>query len=116
MDFEEREPKGTGDAPMESPAPEVDELVKLHLARSVGLERQSDIVKYQDQIDRLMEWAREKGAKNKEEMVWQVRQLANRIGGPTIGTNWVRHLANYAYLEMEKLKIDKQLQELEGKK
>jgi hypothetical protein len=42
-------------------------------------------------------------------MVWQVRELSNMIGGPRLGTTMIRHLSQYAYLEMEKIKIDNQL-------
>jgi hypothetical protein len=85
------------------------ELEKLALARSLGLENIQDISKYDDQLSNLLEWAKTKGATSREDMVWQVRELSNMIGGPRVGTPMIRHLSQYAYLEMEKIKIDNQL-------
>lgn len=88
------------------------ELEKLALARSLGLENIGDISKYDDQLSNLLEWAKLKGATSREDMVWQIRELANMIGGPRVGTPMVRNLSQYAYLEMEKIKIDKQMKEM----
>lgn len=98
----------------QSSEPVTDEYERMSIGKAVGLKDFPEVRKYAHQIDRLMEWARVKGAKDSEDMVWQIRQLANRVGGPTIGNNWAQHLSTYAYLEMEKLKIDKQLKEIEG--
>jgi len=88
------------------------ELEKLSLARSLGMDNLKELSKYSDQLERLVEWAKLKGAKSREDVIWEVRQLANRVGGPSIGNNNVQHLSQYAYLEMERLKLDKQMKEM----
>ena len=74
-----------------------------------------EIKKHQDQIKRLIEWAQAKGAKDTTDIVWSIRQLANRVGSPHIGNDWAQHLAEYAYLELERNKIDGQLKEMDMK-
>lgn len=101
--------------PQQSPDLEVPadgELEKLSLARSLGLENLNDMSKFDDQLSNLVEWAKAKGAKSREDIIWQVRELSNMIGGPRVGTPMVRNLSQYAYLEMEKIKIDKQMKEM----
>ena len=93
--------------------PFVDENSKVQIARALGLEKLEDVKKYQHQIERLTEWGKAKGAKDMEDLIWQVKQLANRIGGPRFGELNVRNLATYAYLELERMKIDQQLKEME---
>lgn len=83
------------------------------IANSLGIEKQSDQIKYQDQIQRLAEWAKAKGAKDNTDIIWQIKQLANRIGGPQIGNNWAQHLSQYAYLELQRIGIDRDLRSLE---
>ena len=87
-----------------------DFMTQHAIASAVGLENSSEISKYAHQIERLNQWATMKGAKDTADKVWQIKQLANRIGGPTIGNNWAKHLATYAFLEMERMKLDQQLQ------
>lgn len=91
--------------------PFIDDTSKLQIAHALGLESLEDIKKYQDQIARLTEWGKAKGAKDTLDLIWQIKDLANRIGGPRFGENNVRNLSTYAYLELERMKIDKQLKE-----
>lgn len=94
--------------------PQDGELERLALARSLGLENLRDISRYHNQLDRIVEWAKAKGAVSREDVVWQVRQLMTRVGGPSLGNNWAQHLSQYAYLEMERMKLDGQLKEFEA--
>jgi len=87
---------------------------KLAVGKALGITDLGKIDDNQHQIERLIEWANARGAKDDADVVWSVRQLANRVGAPGIGNNWAQHLSTYAYLEMEKLKIDKQLKEIEN--
>ena len=87
---------------------------KLAVGKALGITDLGEIDKNQHQIERLIEWAQMKGAKDDMDIVWSIKQLANRVGSPGLGNNWAQHLSTYAYLEMEKLKIDKQLREIEN--
>lgn len=91
----------------------VDDFERTAVARALNIDGFGDMKKYQDQIKRLIDWARSKGAKDTTDVVWNVKQLANRVGSPKIGNNWAQHLSAYAYLEMEKMKIEGELREME---
>lgn len=91
--------------------PFIDDITTTQVARALGLERHADIKKYQDQIKRLIDWAKEKGSKDDTDIVWSIKQLGNKVGSPKLGNNWAQHLSQYAYLEMERMKLDKQLNE-----
>lgn len=92
----------------------VDEFDKNAVAKALGFDKFSSIKKYNHQIERLIEWAKMKGAKDHIDIVDSIKKLANRVGSPPLGTNIAQHLSTYAYLEMERLKIDKQLREMEA--
>lgn len=92
--------------------PVTDYFEKLKLGQAVGLKTLSQIDKNKHELARLKEWAESKGAKNINEILSQIRQLANKVGSPTIGDNWAKHLSTYAYLEMQKDNIDKEMKEV----
>jgi hypothetical protein len=96
----------------QSNEPFIDEITRDQVGKALGLKDFAEVKKNQDQIKRLIDWAQAKGAKDTTDVVWSVKQLANRVGAPHIGNNWAQHLAQYAYLEMERMNIDKQLSEL----
>lgn len=89
--------------------PITDYFEKLKLGHSVGLKTLTQIDKYKHELTRLKQYAESKGAKNIAEIVFEVKKLANRVGSPTIGDDWAKHLSTYAYLEMQKEDIDKEL-------
>lgn len=97
----------------QSNEPFVDEITRDQVAKALGLKNFGEIKKNQDHIKRLIDWASSKGAKDTTDIVWSVKQLANRVGSPKIGNNWAQHLGQYAYLEMERMKLDDQIKELE---
>lgn len=96
-------------------APIADELEQLRLGRALGMENFEDISKFRDHIERIGEWSKMKGAKDIEDSIWMVRELLNRIGGPRNGVSLARHISEYAHLEMERVKVDKQLRSFEPK-
>ena len=79
----------------------------------VGCRDFAEVKKNQHAIERLIDWGRAKGVKDTEDLLWNIRQLANRVGKSPLGMPIAKHLSTYAYLEMERLKIDNQMKELE---
>jgi hypothetical protein len=98
----------------QSQDPMIDNLTRDQIAKALGLQNFGEIKKNQDHIQRLIDWAQAKGAKDTTDIVWAVKQLANRVGSPKIGNNWAEHLGQYAYLELERIKIEDQLKEIEN--
>lgn len=99
----------------QSVEPVIDNLTRDAVAEILGLKNFGEIKRYQDHIKRLIDWAQVKGAKDRTDVLWAIEKLADRVGSPKIGNNWAQHLSQYAYLEMERLKIDQQLEEMKAK-
>lgn len=93
--------------------PQDGELEGLAIGRSLGIDSFKELKKFAKETKQLTDWARMKGAKDIPDMIWQVKQLASRIGGPSIGTHTIQNLSTYAYLEMERNRIEKQMKEFE---
>ena len=83
------------------------------VGQELGLKNLGEVKANQNSVERIMEWAREKGAATDAEIVTFIKELAGRVGSPTIGSNWAKHLSTYAYLELDKLRIEKQLKNME---
>lgn len=90
----------------------VDEFNRNAVARLLNLDNLNDIKKNQDRIQRLIDWAQAKGAKDMQEILWNIKQLQNRSGSPSLGSDWPKHLSQIAYLEMERMKLDKDINDL----
>lgn len=90
-----------------------DDIEMLKLSNTLGLENIAEAKQYQDKIQSIAKWASLKGAKSIDDAVTMIRELGARLGGPREGQTYMRNIAEYAYLEMEKLKIDKQMRSLE---
>jgi hypothetical protein len=90
-----------------------DDFERNAVARALGFDSFKEIRKNQDQIKRLIDWAHAKGAKDYIDVQKSIQELANRVGSPHLGNNWAQHLAQYAYLDMEKMKIDGELKSFE---
>lgn len=92
----------------------VDDFEQNAVARAIGMDSFADIRKNSIQIKRLIEWAKLKGSQSIEDMQWAIRELRNRVGSPKLGESMAKHLSQYAYLEMERINLDKQLKTLEN--
>lgn len=83
------------------------------IGHAIGLEMHSDIKKEQHALERLIEWANMKGAKDSSEIISHIKELANRVGASPLGGSIAKNLSTYAYLEMERARIDRELSKLD---
>lgn len=90
-----------------------DDVEMLKLSNTLGLENVAEARQYQDKIQTIAKWASAKGAVSMDDAVNMIRELGARLGGPREGKRYVQNLAEYTYLELEKIKIDKALKGLE---
>ncbi len=86
------------------------DLDRLAVGRSLGIQDIQDMERHQNRLDRIIEWAQAKGAKNQSEYVAELAHLRNTIGSPTIFD-----LTVYLNLEMEHMATEKAKTELEAK-
>jgi hypothetical protein len=74
----------------------------------------TDIEKNGIELKRIMEYAQEKGAKTMEDVLWEVRYLANRLGSPSYGESRVKFLHQYIYLANESRIVAEKMKMMEG--
>ena len=71
----------------------------------------SELDQYHDKVNTLLEWAKTKTDDHSPESLrWTIRELGFNIGSPPLGQKLVNWLAEYAYLEMESQKVNKELE------
>lgn len=93
-----------------SPGGEYD-IEKISIARSLGINDFKEMKQYDEQLHRLARWAKMKGAKDSLDIVWNIKQLASRIGGPSFGQHNVQNLSIYAGLELERNRIENKMKD-----
>ena len=91
--------------------PVVTELEPRALSDVLGLTREEES-QYRDKLDTLLEWVKtQTNDRSSGNLKTIFRELGNKIGTPPLGQKLVNWLAEYAYLELEELKIKKALKE-----
>lgn len=86
------------------------DLDRLAVGRSLQIEDFSDMEKHQNRLDRIIEWAQMKGAKDTTGYLAELASLRNRIGNPSI-----YDLSAYLQVEMEDMQLKQQRKTLDEK-
>jgi hypothetical protein len=84
----------------------------LQIAKELGMEDLSKIDQESDKLKSLIEWARNNGAEDDIDIVYQIKKLSNRIGAPVLGENKMTKLARYVYLENERNAIEEKMEKV----
>lgn len=85
------------------------EEAEMHaIAHSLGVNKMTDMTRYQDQIKRVTEWAKSKGAVSMTDILGEINQLKNRLGDKSI-----YNLSVYAGLELDRMRIEAQMRKFE---
>lgn len=64
-------------------------------------------------VEAILNYAKEKGAKSVEDILWEVRYLANHLGTPGYGESRLSFLYEYVYLLKESRGIEDKLKKME---
>jgi len=87
------------------------------LAESVG--RMFDLLpsemsRYSDKLGTLIAYARTQTEDTSPEAIkWAIRALQSRVGTPPIGEKWLPYLSKYAYLKLETMNMQKEVEKYE---
>ena len=87
------------------------QLDRLAIGRSLHIEDIQDMERHQNRLDRIIEWAKLKGAKSQNDYIAELAHLRTKIGNPSIFD-----VSVYVNIEMEHLATERQLNELTQKK
>lgn len=80
-------------------------MFNLH-PREVTLEK--------ERIKLLIDYAKtQTDDRTSEGIKWAIRSLQGKVGTPPLGEKWIPYLSKYAYLKMESLKLNKEVENYE---
>lgn len=98
------------------PATTTEDIERFTVAEALRLEKIDDIKANENNINRILEYAKAQGAKDKISLLAEIASLRNRLGNPTVG-----EMSAWAYLAMERnivaqerAKLDAKENELKG--
>lgn len=83
---------------------------RSEIAHVFNIESKDGLKKHAERIDRMMEWARLKGAKDKYGIIAEINNLKSRIGG----FRTLYDYSTYVYWEMERMKADENIAKFGG--
>jgi len=91
-------------------APVSQDLEKRAIADILGVD--ADSSKYSDNLQTILEWAKTQSKNpNLEDIRWAVRELDLKLGSAPFGEEPIKWVARYAYLVLEKAKIEREEKE-----
>lgn len=85
------------------------EILTQNIATLFDL-KPNEIPRYQSKLQTLIDYAKTKTDNHSlEGLKWAIRNLSLKVGTPPLGEKLINYLTRYAYLALEKGKIDKEL-------
>jgi NTP pyrophosphatase (non-canonical NTP hydrolase) len=94
--------------------PDIDtNYVKGKIAEILG-EDPKDVEKYDIELSKILEYTKNKKAESLEDILWEVRYVANMLGTPGYGESRLKFLYEYIYLLGENQQITNKLKTMES--
>lgn len=114
--------KANIDSPPEPPVPSVagdivssfvegDELAKQKIVQILGNDSTNPKKDFQSQA--ILDYVKSKGAKTMDDVLWEVRMIANRLGTPGYGESNLSFVYEYIYLLNESKNLNDKLKRME---
>lgn len=91
-----------------------DQLSQRAVTQVLGLDENGQEGRFKKEIETLVEYAKSRTEDySPENLKWIIRQLELKVGTPPFGEHRARYLARYAFLHLERKKIDKEIKTFE---
>jgi hypothetical protein len=90
---------------------EEDEYAKSKIAEILGEDPSKAKEDYKRQA--ILDYVKSKGAKTLEDVLWEVRYIANHVGTPGYGESRLNYIYEYVYLLTESKNIESKLKKME---
>lgn len=94
------EPSASDERRLIQTAHESDDFLKSKITEVLG-HSPAEANKFDMELNRILEWARNTGAESIEDILWEVRMLSSKLGTPGLGESRIKWLHQYIYLENE---------------
>jgi hypothetical protein len=76
--------------------------------------RPREIQGSKERLNLLIEYAKSVTTDHTPEgLKWAIRNLQSRVGTPPLGERWLPYLSKYAYLKLESIKLQKEVENYE---
>lgn len=86
--------------------PTLPQLETKAIGQLFGYENETELSKYKDEIQTLLQFAKSQTQDHSfESLKWVIRSLELKLGTPPLGENRLKYIRNYAYLLMEEKRI-----------
>lgn len=86
-----------------------DEILKYSVGSLFDF-KPTEMSQYSDKIGTLITWAKTQTDDHSPENIkWTIRNLGIKLGSPALGEKMINYLTRFAYLAMEKDKLEEQL-------
>jgi hypothetical protein len=103
-------PVAAPDGVIVTSAAEGEDYAKRKIAEILG----DDPEKVEDyKVAALYKYTQDKGAKSIEDVLWEIRYIANRLGTPGYGESRLNYLYEYIYLLNESKSVEDKLKKME---
>lgn len=74
----------------------------------------TQIAAYKEKIGLLYDYAKSQTEdRSMEGIKWAIRSLQGKVGTPPLGEKWINYLSKYAYLKLENMKMQKEVENYE---
>lgn len=102
------------DTPAQLPVSSQDagDYIKSRIAEILGEDR-ANAYKFDVELNRLVDWAKTQGGDSPEEIFWNIRELAVKLGSPELGDNKIKFLHRYVFLLDQENSARKERQKME---
>jgi hypothetical protein len=118
MDIQVVDQNGNEPQPLENKVPETTPVITGQMMeQSVGQMFDllpSEISRYSDKIQTLIAYAKtQTDSTSPEALKWAIRSLQGRVGTPPLGQKWINYLGQYAWIKLESMKLQKEVENYE---
>jgi len=111
---EQSPPKIDVQEPHQISSPVLPEMMERSVAEVMGIEDSAERNRASDKIQILIEYAKTQTKDHSPEGIkWAIRNLELKLGTPPLSEKRINYVAQYAYLLLEKRKIEKDIRSFE---
>ena len=87
-------------------------ILRTQIGQQLGL-ASLEVERYSGEIENIVDWARSNGAKTMEDILYEIRYLANNLGSNPMEKK-IKTVARYVFLANEKQRLNREMERLKS--
>ena len=104
-------PRDVADAEVTHTEDHFDEALKERMAGVIDTEFTKEV---SERLDKILKWARGRGADSPEKVLWEFRHLIRQLGAPSLGDNRLNKVYRYIVLDGVSNEVQSEMIEMEA--